>query len=82
LLFGEDTITKNLALEKAEVSSYIKQELAKTKKLFALTGTLKSADVLGKTGNVIKAEENGRMAEATRQVEAVYGKLRSMANYG
>jgi hypothetical protein len=74
-LFGEDTITKNLALEKAAVSSYIKQELSKTKKLFALTGTLKSADVLGKTGNVIKAEENARMAEATRQVETVYDKL-------
>ena len=74
-LFGEDTITKNLALEKAEVSSYIKQQLASTKKIFALTGTAGNAQLLGKTGNVIKAEENARMAEATAQVQAVYDKL-------
>ena len=74
-LFGEDTISKNLALEKAEVSDYIKQQLAKTRKLFQATSTLKSADVLGKTGNVIKTEENARVAEQTAKIQAVYDKL-------
>jgi hypothetical protein len=55
-LFGEDTVTKNLALEKAEVSSWIKQQFASTKKIFALTGNAGNAKLLGKTGNVIKAE--------------------------
>lgn len=74
-LFGEDTITKSLALEKAEISAYIKDQLSKERRLFGATGTAGAAERLGRAGNVIKAEENARIAQEAAQAQAVYDKL-------
>lgn len=76
-LFGESTVTKNLILEKAEVSDYIRKRLSSEKKLFTATGTAGAAERLGRAGNVIKAEENARIAQETGQAAAVYDKLKT-----
>ena len=74
-LFGEDTIKRNLIKEKAEVSDYIRQQLSQTRRIFSATGQQGNAEKLAQSGNVIKAEENARIAQETAQVEAVYDKL-------
>lgn len=74
-LFGEDVVKKSLALEKAQISSYIKQQLGKERRLFTVTGTAGAAERLGKAGNVIKAEENARIAQDAARAQALYDKL-------
>jgi hypothetical protein len=74
-LFGEEEITQNLALEEAQISDYIRHRLAKERKLFETAGTQTAAEQLGAAGNVIKAEENRRIAEQAAQAQEVYDKL-------
>ena len=74
-MFGDDEIARSLAIETAEVSSYVKKELGKTQRLFSTTGTAHNANKLNETGNVVNAEENARIAEETKEILAVYDKL-------
>jgi len=55
-LFGDETKTESLALEKAEVAAYIRNNLSKDKKLFGVVG--RNANRLESVGNVIKTEES------------------------
>jgi hypothetical protein len=79
-LFGEETIARSLALEKAELSAYVKDRLAKDRRLF---GFLTRA---GRAGRIEEAGagriETGRaseLAEGAGQAEEVYNRLSTMS---
>jgi ParB-like chromosome segregation protein Spo0J len=74
-LFGKLTQTQNLAIEKAEVSSYIQRELAQEKRVFGSVASESKARTLSTAGNTIKAEQNARIsADAAQSIEA-YNRL-------
>ena len=74
-LFGQQEITRSLALEKAEISAYIKQQLSKDKKLFGFVAKENRAQELSRAGNRINVEESGRISTEAAQAEEVYNKL-------
>ena len=74
-LFGTQQITKSLALEKAEISSYIKQQLSKDKKLFGFVAKEDRASELARAGNKIDVEKSKEISTGAAQAEEVYNKL-------
>lgn len=74
-LFGNQTITKSLAIEKAEISAHIKQQLAKDKKLFGFVAKEGRADELARAGNKIEVEKSKEISTQAAQAEEVYNKL-------
>jgi hypothetical protein len=75
-LFGANQEIHSLALDKADISSYIKQQIAKERRTFGAVATKGKAAQLAKVeGQSIKVDENAKIAEqATRAMEA-YNKL-------
>src|SRR5664280_2334960 len=78
-LFGDQQIEKSLALEKAEVSAYVKQQLAKDRKLFGYVANEGRAAELQKVGNRLDTDKNRSIAESAQQAESVYDKLKTFA---
>lgn len=74
-LFGSQEITRSLALEKAEISAYIKQQLGKDKRLFGFVSKGGRATELERGGNRIDVDRSGRIATDAAQAEEVYDKL-------
>lgn len=78
-LFGANQQIHSLALEKAEISAYIKQQIAKERRTFAAVSTEGKAAALGQVkGQNIKAEENAKISQAAAQAEEAYNKLSSV----
>jgi hypothetical protein len=79
-LFGEEQVSKSLALEKAEVSAYILQQLKADKRLFGLASKAKNAERLSQVeSNKLDVEQNKAVADQAAQAEAVYEKLSERA---
>jgi hypothetical protein len=78
-LFGDEHVQRSLALEKAEVSAYIKQQLSKDRKLFGFVSKEDRASQLAQAGNQINVEKNKQISEGAAQAEAVYDKLKNYA---
>src|ERR1019366_9767271 len=78
-LFGDEHVEKSLALEKAEVSAYIKQQLSRDRKLFGFVSKEDRASQLAEAGNQINVERNKQISEGAAQAEAVYDKLKNYA---
>jgi hypothetical protein len=78
-LFGDQQVEKSLALEKAEVSAYVKQQLAKDRKLFGYVSNEGRASELQRAGNKLDTGKNRAIAESAAQAEAVYDKLKTFA---
>jgi hypothetical protein len=78
-LFGAEEMTRSLLPEKAEVSDYVRKQLAAEKKLFGAVSTDAAAERLGEGGNVIKAGENKQVAERANQGIVLYDKLSTKA---
>jgi hypothetical protein len=76
-LFGAQEQTRNLALEKAEVSAYIRDTLSKERRLFSHVSDQSRADQLGAAGNLIKAKDNATIAERAAQAQELYDRLSS-----
>jgi 2'-5' RNA ligase len=76
-LFGSQQITRSLALEKAEISDYIKSQLAKDKKLFGFVAKEGRATELARAGNKIDVEKSREISSGAAQAEEVYNKLSS-----
>lgn len=77
-LFGSSFRTENNALDKAEVSDYIKSQLLKEKRVFGAVSTEGKAEVLGQVkGQNIKAEQNQKIALEASQAGELYDKLSS-----
>jgi GGDEF domain-containing protein len=74
-LFGTQEINRSLALEKAEISAYIKQQLSRDKRLFGFVAKETRAQELARAGNKINVEESGRISTEAAQAEEVYNKL-------
>lgn len=74
-LFGVQSMTRNLALEKAEVSDYIRKQIGSEKKLFSGVSTESTAQRLGKAGNVIDAGENAKIATQAAQAQELYDRF-------
>ena len=74
-LFGPQEITRASLMERARISDFIRRELLTDKKLFQAAGEQKGAQRLGEAGNVIRAEENARIALQTAQAIELYDKL-------
>lgn len=74
-LFGDDEISRSLLAEKASVSDYIQSRLKQTRRTFNAVGNENAATRLNEAGNVIDADKNAAIAEATNQQHAVYQKL-------
>lgn len=78
-LFGKFSQSQNLALEKAEISSYIQRELAQEKRLFGSVASESKAKTLSSAGNTIKAEENARISAGAAQAIEAYNRLSTRA---
>ena len=74
-LFGTQEINRSLALEKAEISSSIKQQLAKDRKLFGFVAKEGRAEELARAGNKIEVEKSKEISTQAAQAEEVYNKL-------
>ncbi len=74
-LFGEEETTRNLILEKAQVSQYIRSSLSKEKGLFSAVGTEGAAGTLAQGGNTINPEESRKRAHELAQVQMLYDKF-------
>ena len=79
-LFGPRNEIHSLALEKAEISAYIKQQIAKEKRAFAAVATPERAEQLSRVeGQQIQAEKNKEISDAAAQAEELYNRLSSRA---
>jgi len=78
-LFGVQEMTRNLALEKAEVSDFIRRQIGQEKRLFSGVASESTAEKLGAKGNVIKAEENAKIAAEAAQAQELYDRLSTRA---
>ena len=74
-LFGEVEMRRNLALEKAEISAYIREELGKEKRLFGTVAEKGRAERLEAGGNRIDVEKNAETAQAAAEAQQVYDRL-------
>ncbi len=78
-LFGTQAETRNLALEKAEVSSYIREQIGKEKRIFGSVADEKKAAQLGSAGNRINAAKNREIATNAAQAQELYDRLSTRA---
>lgn len=74
-LFGTQQITRSLALEKAEISAHIKQQLSRDKKLFGFVAKEGRATELARAGNRIDVDRSKEVSTSAAQAEEVYNKL-------
>jgi hypothetical protein len=77
-LFGDEQTT-NTAIEKAQLSSYVKNRLAQDKRDFGAVSKAGRAQNLGRAGNVINTEENARIATEAAQAGELYDRLSGYA---
>ena len=74
-LFGTQERTRSLALEKAEISAYVRKKIADERKLFAHVADKGRAEALDKAGNKIATSRNARVAERAAEDERLYDRL-------
>jgi broad specificity phosphatase PhoE/ParB-like chromosome segregation protein Spo0J len=74
-LFGTQQINRSLALEKAEISAHIKQQLQRDKKLFGFVAKGDRATELARAGNKIDVEKSKEISTGAAQAEEVYNRL-------
>ncbi len=74
-LFGDEWLTQNLALEKARLSSYLKDRLARDKRLFDPLGKERNAGEWERAGNVVNVEESRQLAADAARVKEVYDRV-------
>jgi len=69
-LFGEETITKSLAVERAEVVSYVKSQLKARASVLKNVSKDRAISILTNLGNVLSVDENTK--EMTKAEQASY----------
>ena len=75
-LFGDTTEDVNLGLHKAGLSTHIEEALNRDKRLFGTVAKSQNVQELARAGNVINAEESGKLSDAARENLAVYRTVR------
>lgn len=75
-LFGPETHTENAALEKAEASAYMRNQIASERKLFSGLTNQSKAKMLENAGkNKIDTERNAEVATGAGQAQELYDRL-------
>ncbi len=78
-LFGPIETSHSLALEKADISSYIQEQIKEEKRLFSHVADKGRAERLNKAGNKVDAPENAKVAANAAQAKEVYDRLSTRA---
>lgn len=78
-LFGPEEVRRSLALEKAEVSAYVKDQLSRDRRLFGFVAKEGRAQELQRGGNRIDVETSRRISTEAQQAGEVYDKLSERA---
>jgi hypothetical protein len=75
-LFGANQEIHSLALDKAEISSFIKQQIAKEKRVFGSVATPGKAEALGQVeGQSIQAGKNAEISQQASQALELFDKM-------
>lgn len=75
-LFGEEQVTRSLALEKAEVSAYIKEQMSKDRRFFStISKTDNVARLEASEVGKVDAEKGKALSTSSAQAAEVYEKL-------
>jgi hypothetical protein len=74
-LFGEEQIQHSNAIEKAQLSSWVKKQLAQDKKLFGFVAKAERAKELSRAGNIIDVDKSSEIAQSSKIAEEVYNRL-------
>jgi len=74
-LFGEESFIESHALEKAELTDYVKKELRIEKGGFSTIAKAKLAAMFERAGNILKTEENVQYATQAQMALELVGRL-------
>ena len=74
-LFGDEEVKHNLFIEKAQLSSYLKQKLGQDKKLFGFVSKGNRAEKLAEGGNTINVSESQKIADQSAKMEEIVNRL-------
>jgi len=74
-MFGEEEMTRSLLPEKAEISDYVRKQLAAEKKLFGTVAAAPAAERLTEAGNIVLTTQNAQIAERANQGILLYDRL-------
>jgi hypothetical protein len=77
-LFGQETTTTSLALEKAELLSQLRNRLVDEKNLFGKVGRQGAAETLAQAGNVIDVTQSQTRSQQAAQVLALFDRLKNV----
>jgi hypothetical protein len=78
-LFGTQEMKRNLMLEKAEVSQYIRRRISQERRLFAGVSKENKVAPLAQAGNTINTTENAKIAAGAAQAQELYDRLSTRA---
>src|SRR5690606_8994776 len=79
-LFGPQVLRQSLALEKAELSAYVKKQLAQDRRLFGYVGRGRRAQrIEGEGAGRIDVERAQTIAQQAAQAEEIYNRLSTSA---
>ena len=78
-LFGASEVQKNLAIEKAQLQSNIRQRLGREKRLFGTVAKSTAAEELARAGNQIDVNRSGEIASTAGATLAVFDQLKNMS---
>jgi len=78
-LFGASEVQQNLAVEKAQLQSNIRQRLSREKRLFGTVAKSTAAEELARAGNQIDVDRSGEIASTAGATLAVFDQLKNMS---
>lgn len=74
-LWGDETDTKSVFIERAELKNLVRNELARTLTDFQAVGSTRRAGKVGAAGNVLNVAENQKRAALAEQDKNLFDKL-------
>lgn len=78
-LFGEDTKTQSLALEKAQLQAQVRQRINSERKVFSTVARKSNADRLEQGGNVISIDRSKAIAEQRQRNLNAFDTLKNVS---
>ena len=78
-LFGTETFSNSLALERAELTSYIKQRLSREGRLFSTVATGRNSQELARGNNQIDAATSKAIAARSKTALLIFDELKNLS---
>lgn len=78
-LFGTETFSNSLALERAELQSYIKQRLSREGKLFSTVATSRNSQELARGNNQIDSATSKAIATRSKNALLIFDELKNLS---